>query len=465
MRAGTRRLKTRAAALFLILVAVVGGMVAATSISFDASREAQQDQTRLLTWRYLSVAIESRTNVAVANLMQLNSAVRTDDPVDQSTLQARVTGDVALIQDLSRQVGQVAVDGPEIAVRDSEVLAANDFIVFARGYQKTVVQSNTDTLVAAAFETWQQATAPVALFIADGARQDAADALASSNFSAEFILGGGALALVSVFLLGIVVFRSLLRPVVDLAGAASALGGGADVEIPRSRRRDEIGDLGRALEAWRRTVKHRLAIAEASAALNETLDTNELLQTSASTLNDLTSSRHVTVTIVRDGDLVVAASAPVSPDVEWAGSSTTPNGPAMVAVRTKRAVIGDLIDSQWYETWLQVPVLADCGPLMALPLVSGGQAVGAVVWFRAAGEPAFTSADVENCQVVITQLAGAIRVSNTFDELVRTKAALVTATAHKGASEVKAGAEHHDKQAAARLSEDHGLIVLPAEAV
>jgi hypothetical protein len=55
-----------------------------------------------------------------------------------------------------------------------------------------------------------------------------------------------------------------------------------------------------------------------------------------------------------------------------------------------------------------------------------------MVCFRPAGDPAFTDADAEICQVVTTQLAAAVRVGNLFEELVCTRAALDVANRRKG---------------------------------
>ena len=356
-----------------------------------------------------------------------------------------------------------------------------------RRFQRGGVHSDTETVsaVTGAFQAWQRSTVQVAPFISAAVVRNHADELARTSVTGQVLLGGGALALLIVSLLGMVVFRSLLRPIVDLARAATALGRGADVEIRNSNRQDEIGDLARALETWRRSMKHFLAISEATVALSESHDTGELLSASASTLMDMASARYVTIAVVRDGELLVAASAPGPIDAEWAGSPATPHGPALLAARTKKPVIGDLIDSDWYELWLQLPAIADCGPLMALPFISEGEVVGAAVWFRPAGDPAFTNADVENCQVVITQIAGAIRVGNIFEELVRTKAALDVANANNSDSKteipearkvvelltIEAGQLNvtaSDLEAGVlgdpRRGDDHGVIVLPAGA-
>jgi len=429
------KLKSSATALLLILVAIVGGVIATVTFSYNASAESQAEQSSLLTWRYLAVATAGSTNGIAVDLIRWNRALLEGDQATALNLQVVVARDIATTEELTSQLRGLNLPGAEAPVRDVDLRATQDFLVFVREFQGAGVHTNSDalTVVPGAVQTWQKSTGRVAPFIATEVRQNAADELARANLARQILLGSGALALTTVFLLAIVVFRSTLGPIVALAEAASALSRGADVEIPRSKRRDEIGDLGRALEAWKRTMQHRLAILDATVALNESHDIGELLNAGAATLLDLSSARQVAIAVMRDGKLVLAAAAPDRLGSEFVGMPATPQGPTSLAARTGRPVIGDLSDNAWYETWLQVPGLADCGPLLGLPLVSGGQVVGAAVCFRPAGDPAFTDADTEICQVVTTQLAAAVRQGNLFEELVAVRAALDVANRHTGA--------------------------------
>lgn len=76
-----------------------------------------------------------------------------------------------------------------------------------------------------------------------------------------------ALALSAGFFL--IVLRSVVRPISGIVGSMNALSGGAeDVAIPHRERRDEIGDMARAIAQFQGSLQER-ALAERQRALND----------------------------------------------------------------------------------------------------------------------------------------------------------------------------------------------------
>ncbi len=77
----------------------------------------------------------------------------------------------------------------------------------------------------------------------------------------ELLVVGGVMALLIALLLTAVLGRTLVEPARDLTRVASALAGGDLTVRTHSRRNDELGEIGRALDRMAETLAERIALA------------------------------------------------------------------------------------------------------------------------------------------------------------------------------------------------------------
>src|SRR5205807_607659 len=106
-----------------------------------------------------------------------------------------------------------------------------------------------------------------------------------SAFLATVTPAVGMLLLGLLLFLGGLVIRSMLRPINQLAATARQISRGEDPDIPAVGRDDELGQLARALEAWRQEAANRLEVANAVTAEKEQqARTLELLNHAASAI-------------------------------------------------------------------------------------------------------------------------------------------------------------------------------------
>jgi PAS domain S-box-containing protein len=97
----------------------------------------------------------------------------------------------------------------------------------------------------------------------DGEARQAGDRIVLSTEASVYVVAGEALAvaiLVAVFALQ--VLRQVLRPLKQLAGAAERVALEGISQIPYRRRRDEIGELARALQGWQEVTAVRTILTE-----------------------------------------------------------------------------------------------------------------------------------------------------------------------------------------------------------
>ena len=251
------------------------------------------------------------------------------------------------------------------------------------------------------------------------------------------IAGVAVVAAVSgLFVLGRLLLYGTLRPIGRLNEIASALAAGERVKIPDIRRDDEVGSLARSLAAWDRSVRGRLALSEAMVEVSGEINLREVLESSAKKLRELMGAAMVAF-VLQDArgqgqvwiqDTGLGLRDPVPADKAMSEQSQSLSKEAL---HTRKAVTGDVRTSGWDSPISQEAKGRGLGPAMAVPMLSGGVVVGAVVLVRPGEEPAFDADDIASAEIMVPSLAAAINVSRLFAALREANAGLEQASRHK----------------------------------
>ncbi|MHB1524728.1 MAG: response regulator [Candidatus Dormibacteria bacterium] len=93
------------------------------------------------------------------------------------------------------------------------------------------------------------------------------------------------------------------------------------------------------------------------------------------------------------------------------------DSPGKRAVDSGEIFIGDLQEKAWGKSTTEWRDLHNSGPVMAIPMVSGGETIGAVTVARTEGQPPFTSSEAGRALILVPPLAGAVRISSLSDQL------------------------------------------------
>jgi signal transduction histidine kinase/CheY-like chemotaxis protein/CHASE3 domain sensor protein len=237
------------------------------------------------------------------------------------------------------------------------------------------------------------------------------------------------LVIAVLLLLALIVYRSALRPLAALFRAASSLAVGKLTEIPPMRSDNEVGRLGRALASWKRTELERLTLVKTANELSSRVELQEILDLGSEGLRRVLDCPHVTISVAdRIGLHIVLSPEMRTEEPVLTMPSATPSAQAF---STRQAVIGDLRSPGWDDIVVRFREENPVGPVLAVPLVSGGDLVGVVSCVRRSDQPSFTNMDRDRAELFVPSLASAIRVSRLFENLKEAGANLELANRHK----------------------------------
>ena len=243
-------------------------------------------------------------------------------------------------------------------------------------------------------------------------------------------LVGTVTVLVVIIFLAVIVFRSTLRPVQKLVLAANALALGDAVTIPSLSRSDEIGQLANSLSAWELAARERLNLAQAMVDVGARTELNELMELGLGHTADTLAAAEVAASL--DSGLVFMFSAGESRRIESAVGALLPeHTPAAEVMRTGQPLIGNVRDHVWPAVIQDWAARNDLGPMVTVPMVSGGMTVGTLTAVRHTGAKGFGPADLARAQLIVVPLAAAIRVARLFEDVRHTNAELLEANRHK----------------------------------
>lgn len=205
-------------------------------------------------------------------------------------------------------------------------------------------------------------------------------------FSAAILL----LVVLVVLTLAHLLIRRTLRPLEGLAKAAGDLHAGREVQIPELERRDEIGGLAAALEAWRRSGAAKLALARAMADVTSTLDRDQIVDNGLERFSEILQPDEITLGLAGPRGLTPLGGSQVSEEM---------------AVVLKE-IASRVLDAAEPESGEHAS-----RPYACLPLVADGRVVGVVTALRAPQRPRFDLEDLELLSVVTPALATALQAS------------------------------------------------------
>jgi PAS domain S-box-containing protein len=168
--------------------------------------------------------------------------------------------------------------------------------------------------------------------------------------------------------------------------------------------RDEVDELAQFLAAWQRVTVDRLS---GRVEQSEVLDKGLLAHVAK-----LLGAERIVISLLDPSGLRVVDG---HPDVEE--SVVVGDSPSRRAVHSGQIFIGDLNDDAWGPDTVAYRELTGAGPVMAIPMVSGGESIGAVMVLRSAGEITFTRVESDRARILVPPLAGAVRLSSLSDQL------------------------------------------------
>ncbi len=168
--------------------------------------------------------------------------------------------------------------------------------------------------------------------------------------------------------------------------------------------RDEVDELAQFLAAWQRVTVDRLS---GRVEQSEVLDKGLLAHVAK-----LLSAERIVISLLDPSGLRIVDG---HPDVEE--SVVVGDSPSGRAVHTGQIFIGDLHSEPWGADTIAYRDLTDAGPVMSIPMVSGGESIGAVMVLRSTGEVQFTRVESDRARILVPPLAGAVRLSSLSDQL------------------------------------------------
>jgi len=181
-------------------------------------------------------------------------------------------------------------------------------------------------------------------------------------------------------------------------------------------RQNEVDELAQFLASWQRVTVERLS---GRVEQSEVLDHGLLAHVA-----ELLGAERIIVSLVEPDGLRIVDGHPAVEEAAVKGES-----PGGRAVRNGEIFIGHLEARVWgasTQSWREETGL---GPVMAIPMVSGGETIGAVTVARTAGQPQFTAVESDRARILAPPLAGAVRISSLSDQLRAAKKAAVDETA------------------------------------
>ncbi|MHB8589700.1 MAG: response regulator [Candidatus Dormibacteraceae bacterium] len=256
-----------------------------------------------------------------------------------------------------------------------------------------------------------------------------AQARAQSSSVVAATIATAVLVIAVLVFLGLVAYRSTLRPLSALFGAATALAAGERAEIPSLRSGNEVGQLARALTAWKRTELERLTLVKTANELSSRVELQEILDLACERLREVLDCPHVAISLA---DLMGLRMVLVPESTTQEPQALQPiASPSTQAFRSRQTVIADLRSPGWDDVVVGWREEHSAGPALAVPLVSGGEVLGVVTCVRRADQDPFTQSDRDRAELVAPSLASAIRVSLLFENIRESGAKLDLANRHK----------------------------------
>jgi signal transduction histidine kinase/CHASE3 domain sensor protein len=226
-------------------------------------------------------------------------------------------------------------------------------------------------------------------------------------------LFGWLLVLASLVGLGALIFFAILRPLLAQADVVATLDGSGTLEIPGLGRRDEIGRLAAALKAFQETLGERASLAHAMTDVGAESDLDRVVGLAADRIADLVDAEDGTVALVTGEirHIVHSKSGVFAPGMVV--ETTSPGTRALASAHAVEMTAVDLPDGAVKDA-----VIANgYGPILIVPLISGGEAVGTLNALRKSGRPAFDDVEIRRAEFIAPFVATAVKAARLIRDL------------------------------------------------
>ncbi|WP_339346398.1 methyl-accepting chemotaxis protein [uncultured Sphingomonas sp.] len=184
-------------------------------------------------------------------------AARTDPGLDAADAAESLTGDIAHLRE-ALAVDRAYVAAPDVAQAATRITADADR--YAAAAEAIVKAARVDPAAASAqlptflktFSSLEKSMEEVSDAIDRHVDAEAAAANSTASLASLLIIGGTAITVVVVLLVGFAARRHVVAPLVALVGVVRRMSDGdLSVEVPAASRRDELGQLAGATQAFR----------------------------------------------------------------------------------------------------------------------------------------------------------------------------------------------------------------------
>ncbi len=216
----------------------------------DLARQSQIDNDLLrLAMTQQQAALRGFLTSSQSSFADAYLAARADTDAAIARLRGEITG----------PEGQVDLDNVQSAAAAWEAWADRERVSIGQG------GSPMDGRVAlegeGIFSRFSAADAVLAGTLDRDAKSSLETASAGTTVAIVSVVLGATTGAIVILLLGRILFRQALDPLVKLVGAAQAMAGGKIVRVPQTERQDEVGQLARALVEWDRTARKEIVMA------------------------------------------------------------------------------------------------------------------------------------------------------------------------------------------------------------
>jgi hypothetical protein len=157
--------------------------------------------------------------------------------------------------------------------------------------------------------------------------------------------------------------------------------------------RDEVDELAQFLGAWQRVTVDRMS---GRLEQSEVLDQGLLAHVAK-----LLDADQIIISLIDPMGLRVVDGHPAIAEAVTIGDS-----PGMRALRSGQIFIGDLGSPEWGESTVAYRNTTSAGPVMAIPMVSGGEAIGVMSVVRAAGAHTFSRTESDRARILVPPTRG-----------------------------------------------------------
>ena len=249
----------------------------------------------------------------------------------------------------------------------------------------------------------------------DATIETAADAALASKLSEQSTTRsvGWFAVMAGLAALAAVIFFRILRPLVRQAHAVRELDGETVIDIPGRGRRDEIGRLASALDALQGTLRERVSLTKTMEEVGGRAELSDVVEVSTRLFAEQLRADEAVITLLDGPSRYVAGTLA---GLFEPGELITQVTAADQALASQETVVSTVDQMPAGDIRIKVEA-AGFGPLLTLPLVTGGEVVGVVSALRDVEGPQFDQDDVQRAEILAPVISAATKVARLVEEI------------------------------------------------